>query len=84
MANVRSPYYRKMYLIGIYSPLEEGEQLLALCDNAKQFADLMEITEEDANMILFRIFNKKTNFIRFFIFTSISSCYKYYLMPLSP
>ena len=51
--------YKGKYLIGIYSLLNEGEQLLALVDNASQFARLMDITLNNANVILSKLFNHK-------------------------
>jgi len=58
--------YKNKYLIGIYAPVEEGETLLGLCDNITEFAEFMEITYNNAKKILFQLFNKQTNFIRFF------------------
>lgn len=57
--------YRKKYLIGVYAPLIEGETLLALCYNTKEFSELMGITIENATQILYYLFTKKTNSIRF-------------------
>lgn len=62
----RQTLFKGKYLIGIYAPIEEGETLLALCDNAWEFSDLMEISYRTAFKILSNIFNKQTNFIRFF------------------
>ena len=58
--------YKKKYLIGVYGPKEEGETLLGLCDNIKEFAEFMHITYSNAEVILRLLFNKKTHFIRFF------------------
>ena len=58
-------YYKKKYLIGIYSPISEGETLLALVDNISQFAELMNISYQLANVVLSRIFHKQHNCIRF-------------------
>ena len=55
--------YKNKYLIGIYSLLSEGEQLLALVDNANQFAKLMDISYNSASAILSKIFHHKTNYI---------------------
>ncbi len=49
--------YKNKYLIGIYSLLNEGEQLLALVDNAHEFADLMEISYSKASVILSKHFH---------------------------
>jgi hypothetical protein len=62
----KNQFYKDKYLIGIYSSIEEGEQLMFLCDNAKEFAKLMEISNRAAYVILKKLFDKKTNFIRFF------------------
>lgn len=57
--------YRKQYLIGIYAPISEGETLLALCYNIKEFAELMGIKYSAANQILHYIFVGKNQGIRF-------------------
>jgi len=49
-------YYRGKFMIGVYSLLEEGETLLALCDNIQEFADLMNITKNNAAVILHKLF----------------------------
>ena len=56
-------YYKNKYMIGIYSLLEEGEQLLALVDNVSQFAKLMNITINNAKTIIYKLFSKKSNYI---------------------
>lgn len=56
--------YRKKYLIGIYGPLYDGEPLVGLCDNAKEFAEFMKISVTNATQILYYLFNKKTQYIR--------------------
>lgn len=53
--------YKGKYLIGVYSLLSEGEQLLALVDNSSQFAKLMGITIYNASTILNNLFKHKTN-----------------------
>ncbi len=53
--------YRGKYLIGIYSLISEGEQLLALVDNYQEFAKLMNIKPSNAAMILSNLFKHKTN-----------------------
>lgn len=54
-------FYKNKYMIGIYSLLDEGEQLLALVDNAHEFAKLMEISYHNASAILSKLFTHKTN-----------------------
>lgn len=57
-------YYRGKFMIGIYSLLQEGETLLALCDNIKEFADLMNIKKNNAAVILHKLFiNSSKNII---------------------
>ena len=56
-------YYKNKYLIGIYSLLNEGEQLLALVDNTQQFAQLMNISLNSARAILSKLFYHKRNHI---------------------
>lgn len=53
--------YKGKYLIGVYSLLSEGEQLLALVDNVHQFAQLMNITVNNASAILSKLFCHKAN-----------------------
>lgn len=53
--------YKGKYLIGIYSLLSEGEQLLALVDNVQQFAKLMNIKMSNAAVIIGNLFKHKTN-----------------------
>lgn len=55
--------YRRNYLIGIYGPLYDGEPLLALVDNIKEFAQLMRIEYSNAKVILNKLWNKHSNFI---------------------
>ena len=57
--------YRKKYLIGVYAPIEDGETLLGLCDNIKEFAELMKIKYNNAAQILHLLFTKQTHYIRF-------------------
>lgn len=57
--------YKKSYLIGIYGPTKEGEPLLGLCENIKEFADLLDISRNTAGVILHKLWNKQTHFIRF-------------------
>ena len=58
--------YRNRYMIGIYSLISEGESLLALVDNVKEFAQLMKIKETTARVILNNLFLNKTHYIRYF------------------
>ena len=44
--------YRKKYLIGVYAPLSEGETLLGLCENIREFSELMKISYNSAAQIL--------------------------------
>ena len=57
--------YRKQYLIGIYGPLSDGEPLLALVDNIKEFAQLMQIKYTNAKVILNKVWHHNSNFIIF-------------------
>lgn len=58
--------YRNRFMIGIYSLIEEGETLLALVDNVKEFAALMGIKETAARVILQHLYTGKTQYIRYF------------------
>ena len=58
--------YKKKYLIGIYGPKEEGETLLGLCDNIKQFAEFMHINYGNAEVILRLLFTHQTRFLRLY------------------
>lgn len=57
--------FKKKYLIGIYSLLSEGEQLLALVNNALEFAQLMGIKYSTAVVTLNNLFKNKTQYIRY-------------------
>ena len=57
--------YRGRFMIGIYSLEDEGETLLALCENVKEFAKLMNIKETHARMILQRAYHGKSKHIVF-------------------
>ena len=58
--------YRNRYMIGVYSWISEGETLLALVDNVREFAKLMNIKESTARVILNNLFLNKTKYIRYF------------------
>lgn len=57
--------YRKKYLIGIYEPEYKGETLVGLCNNIREFSELMHITYDNAVQILHLLFTKQTRRIRF-------------------
>ena len=57
--------YKNKYLIGVYSPLKDGETLIGLCSNIKEFAEFMKIKTADAGQILRMLFSKQTHYIRF-------------------
>jgi len=57
--------YKGKYLIGIYSLISEGETLLALVNNHREFAQLMGISPEAASMTLSSLFNNHTHYIRY-------------------
>ena len=57
-------YYRGKYMIAVYSLLHEGETLLALCDNTKEFAEYLKTTENAAKMALSELFRGKRKFIK--------------------
>ena len=56
--------YRGKYLIAVYSLLSEGETLLALCENVREFAKYLKVSEKSARVTLTHLFNKNTKFIR--------------------
>jgi len=57
--------FKNKYLIGIYAPECEGETLLGLCDNAKEFSEFMGITYKNAHDILTKLFLGIRHYIRF-------------------
>ena len=65
MGQTRRKLYRGRYLIGVYAPVEEGETLMALCQNTYEFADLLGINVANATRILQYLFVGKTSGIRF-------------------
>ena len=66
--------YRGRFMIGIYALEHEGETCLAICENVREFAKLMNTTEASARMILQHfftgnskkfVFNKKFRTLEF-------------------
>lgn len=62
---MKQQYYRGRFAIGIYALENEGETLLALCDNVKEFAKLMHIKESCARMILQNFYTGKSKHLVF-------------------
>ena len=58
--------YKGKYLIGVYAPVSEGETLLGLCDNVREFAKFAKISNPNADQILRNLFTKQTQFLRLF------------------
>jgi len=56
--------YRGKYSIAVYSLISEGETLLALCDNYKEFAEFLGTTERSALMILNHLFKGRNKYLR--------------------
>ena len=57
-------YYRGKFMIGVYSLLHEGETLLALCDNVREFADFLNVSENSARVTLTYLYNGLTKYIK--------------------
>ena len=57
--------FKGKYLIGIYSLISEGETLLALVNNALEFAQLLNIKYSTAVVTLNNLYKSKTNYIRY-------------------
>lgn len=55
--------YRGKFLIGVYSLIQEGETLLALCDNVKEFASFLKTSESSARVILQNIYKGKIKYV---------------------
>lgn len=60
---MRNGLYKQLYNIAVYSDLKDGETLLALCDNAKEFANYLKVSENSARAILSKVFHGKTRYI---------------------
>ena len=45
-------YYKGKYLIGIYALKNEGETLLALCENVRELAKVLQTAEYNVRNIL--------------------------------
>lgn len=58
-------FYKGKYMIGIYAPIDQGETLLRLCDNIKEFANVLGITRDNAGMILHAMYTRTHKYIRF-------------------
>lgn len=56
--------YRGKFLIGVYTLINEGETLIALCENTREFAKYMHITENNADVILHNLFYGITKYIK--------------------
>lgn len=59
-------YYRNKYLIGIYRCESDNDELVALCNNDKEFSEFMNITLNNARVILKNFFDKKSHHFRYF------------------
>lgn len=60
----KNKYYRGRFMIGVYNLLSEGETLLALCENTKEFASFMKITANNADVILHNLWFGVTKYIK--------------------
>lgn len=60
---MKNSLYKNLYNICIYNSLNEGETLLALLDNAKEFAEYLKISENSARAILSKVYHGKANYI---------------------
>lgn len=56
---MRNNLYKSIYNIAVYGPVKEGETLIALLDNAKEFAEFLKTSENSARAILSKLYNKK-------------------------
>lgn len=61
---MKQKYYRGKFMIAVYSLLHEGETLLALCDNIKEFATYLGVSENSASKTLIYLYNGMTKHIR--------------------
>lgn len=61
---MKNNYYRGKFMIGVYNSISEGETLLALCDNTREFASFMQITDNNADVILHNLYYGKTQYIK--------------------
>ena len=55
--------YKNRYLIGFYSPVSDGETLVGLCANVREFSEMMGIGVTYAYQVLNRLFTKKQRFV---------------------
>ena len=56
-------YYRGQYLIAVYASIAEGETLLSLCDNVKEFAKYLKTSVSNARVILQNVFTGESEYI---------------------
>lgn len=56
--------YRGRFMIGVYSLLCEGETLIALCENEKEFAKYLNTNQNNADVILHNLFYGVTKYIK--------------------
>lgn len=55
--------YKEKYLIGVYDTVENGETLLALCENVKEFSHFLKTSLKTADVILNKIYLGKQKYI---------------------
>lgn len=61
----KNQYYKSRYMIGIYNTKIDDDSLVALCDNHREFAEFLNITENNAKVILSHFFNGKNKLFRY-------------------
>lgn len=57
-------YFRGRFMIGVYALKHEGETLLALCDNIREFASYLNRSEEYARITISQIETGYKKFIK--------------------
>lgn len=62
---MRERLYRNRYYICVYAPIADGETLLALCSDCREFAEATGTSYKSAVQILHYLWTGKTNRIRF-------------------
>jgi hypothetical protein len=56
---MKTKFYKKHYLVAVY---DEDENLVAVCDNAREFAKVFGRTQRDADSILSRIAKRERSY----------------------
>ena len=61
---MKNKIYMNKYIIGIYNKDSEDDSCITVLDNAREFAEFMQIKIQQARVVLSKAFNHKIGYIR--------------------